>query len=87
MRGNTPSNLLSISKNAPFIVADPRARMSNFIYGVSELVSKECKTAMLVKEMDISCLMTYAKKIKEEKLRVFARDSKRAQVKSGGFSH
>lgn len=54
------SQVHKASKYAPFMVVDPRARMSKSISGVSDLVYKECKTAMLVKEMDISHLMTYA---------------------------
>lgn len=69
------------------MVADPRARMSKFISGVSDLLSKECKVAILVKEIDISQLMTYAEWIEEEKIRERARDSKRIRVDGGGYSH
>lgn len=41
-------------KYASFMVADHRAWMSKFISRVSDLVSKECKMAMMIKEMDIS---------------------------------
>lgn len=50
------------------MVADLRAYMNKFSLVVFELVSKKFKTVMLVKEMDISSLMTYAKQIEEEKL-------------------
>lgn len=76
-----------LSKYTPFMVADLMDRMSKLIFRVSKLVFKECKTTMLVKEMVISHLMTYAKKIEEEKLREHARESKRAQVNSDRFSH
>lgn len=46
--------LTKLSKDAPFMVVDLRACMSQFIYGISDLVSKKCKIAILVKEMDIS---------------------------------
>lgn len=42
--------------------------MSMFISGITELVSRECKIVLLMKEMDISHLMTYMEKIEEEKL-------------------
>lgn len=45
--------LTKLSKYAPFIVSDPRARMSKFISGVSGFVSKEYKMAMLVRKRDI----------------------------------
>lgn len=48
-----------LSKYAPIMVADPIEWMSKFIFGVSELLSKECKMTMFMKEMDISWLMTY----------------------------
>lgn len=62
-----------LSKCAPFMVVDPRARISKFTFGASELVSRECKMAVLVKDIDISCLMMYPKQIEEENLRQKAR--------------
>lgn len=62
-------NFTKLSMYAPCMVVDPSARMSKFISGVSNFVSKECKTSLLMKEMDISRLMTYAELIEEEKLR------------------
>lgn len=61
--------------------------MSKFIFGVLDLVSKECKTAFLVKKMDISHLMAYAGKFEKENLREKARKSKRSRLDSGGFFH
>ncbi|XP_049365847.1 uncharacterized protein LOC125830718 [Solanum verrucosum] len=37
-----------LSRYAPTIVVDPRARMRKFISGMSEMVVKECRTAMLI---------------------------------------
>ncbi|MCF6774921.1 retrotransposon gag domain-containing protein, partial [Corynebacterium sp. MC-12] len=53
-----------LSKYAPHLVADLRFRMNKFVMGVSDLVSEECRSAMLINDMDLSCLMTYAKKWK-----------------------
>lgn len=61
--------LTNLSKYTPFMVAYRKTHMSKFIFGVLDLASKECKMTMLVKEMDISRLMTHDKKIEMEKLR------------------
>lgn len=66
-------------KYAPSMVADSRARMSKIMSGVSEAVVKECRTAMLIKEMDISGLMNHAQHIEEEKFKESIRESKRGR--------
>lgn len=48
-----------LSKYAPHMVADNRSRMSKFVSGVSDSVFKECRTAILIKEMDLSRLMVH----------------------------
>lgn len=58
-----------LSKYDLFMVANPSERTRKFIIGVSNLVSNECKIALLVKERDISHLITYTKQIEKEKLR------------------
>uniref|UniRef100_M1DQP8 Gag-pol polyprotein n=1 Tax=Solanum tuberosum TaxID=4113 RepID=M1DQP8_SOLTU len=42
-----------LSKYALTIVADSWAKMNKFVMGVSDMVVKECRTTMLVQEMDI----------------------------------
>ena len=37
-----------LSKHAPTIVADSRSKMNKFIMGISDLVVKECRLAMLI---------------------------------------
>ena len=57
------------SRYAPHIVADSRAQMNKFFYRVSYLVKIELKNAMLLKDMNISMLMTYAQQVEGDKLR------------------
>ncbi|XP_049363321.1 uncharacterized protein LOC125828060 [Solanum verrucosum] len=76
-----------LSKYAPTIVANPRAMMSKFVSGASDLVIKERLTAMVVKEMDVSCLMVHAQQTEEEKLKEKTRNSKSARRDDGDFSH
>lgn len=48
--------LTKLSKYAHFMVADLMARMRKVIFRVSDVLSKERKTGMLVKEMDLSVM-------------------------------
>lgn len=48
-----------LSKNALILVTESRAPMSKFTFNVSKIVVKQCRIEMLIKEMDISILMTH----------------------------
>ena len=58
-----------LARYALHVVADSKSKMSKFMSGVSDSVVKECRTAMLIKEMDLSRLMVHAKQIEEKKVK------------------
>ncbi|XP_049406212.1 uncharacterized protein LOC125869830 [Solanum stenotomum] len=51
------------------------------------MVVKECRTVMLIYEIDISHLMVHGKQIEEEKLKEGSKEEKRAKTGDGKFSH
>ena len=60
---------------APHMVADSRAQMNKFLCGVLDLVKIKCRNAMLLENMNISKLMTYAQQVEGDKLREHAKES------------
>ena len=59
------------------MAANPRARMNKFVMRVSSLVEKECHTAILLNDMEVSMLMVYAQQIEEYKIRELRQEYKR----------
>lgn len=49
-----------LSKSAPSFVSNPKHEMSRFVTGVSDLVKKECRSAILRGDIKISRLMVHA---------------------------
>lgn len=62
-------------KYAPTMVAMSRARMNKFIKRVSSFVEEDCRTKMLLNDMDTSRIMVYAQQIDDSKHRMMNRDS------------
>ena len=52
-----------LSKYAPTMVSNPKTMMNKFVVAVSRLVEKECRTKMLLNDIDMSRLMVYAQQI------------------------
>lgn len=60
--------------------------MSKFVSSVLESVVKECRTVMLIKDMDISRLMVYAQQIEKPKNNQRERENKKATTSSFNFT-
>ena len=75
-----------LSRYAPHMVADSRAQMKKFLYGVSDLVKTECRNAMLLENMNISRLMTHAQQVEGDKLREIAKVTKKARTGNYEYS-
>uniref|UniRef100_M1DTK1 TPR repeat n=1 Tax=Solanum tuberosum TaxID=4113 RepID=M1DTK1_SOLTU len=69
------------------MVADSREKMSKFVSGVSEMLVKECRTTILIKEIDIFRVMIHAQQIEEDKLKKKSREAKRARTGDDDFLH
>ncbi|XP_049378140.1 uncharacterized protein LOC125842904 [Solanum stenotomum] len=57
-----------------------RAKMNQFMMGVSKLVENECRVAMLIDDMDISRLMIFSQRIEELKLKKESKEKKRSTL-------
>ena len=54
--------------------------MNKFLYGVSDLVKNKCRNVMLLGDMNISRLMTYAHQVEGDKLREHEKENKKART-------
>ena len=69
-----------LSRYAPHIVADSRAQINKFMYGVQDLVKTEYLNVMLLGNMNISSHMTHAQQVEGDKLREQAKENKKASA-------
>ena len=56
-----------LSTYSPHMVSNSRAQMNKFLYGVSDQVKRECRSSMLLGDINISSLMTHAQQVESEK--------------------
>src|SRR5688572_32581944 len=69
-----------LSKHAKAIVANPRAKMSQYMSGLNDTLANACRSAMLNKEMDIAHLITHIEEIEGQNMKVQrAREFKKAR--------
>ena len=78
--------LNQLFRYAPNMVADSKAQINKFLYGVSDLVKTECINAMLLGDMNISRLMTHAHQVEGDKLREQAKENKKARTGNYDYS-
>lgn len=78
--------LTQLARYAPHVVPDSRSRISKFMSRVSDSVVKQCKTMILIKEMNVSRLMVHAQLIEEKKLKKKEKENKRARNGSFNFN-
>ncbi|XP_049348209.1 uncharacterized protein LOC125812780 [Solanum verrucosum] len=69
------------------MVADSRAKMSRFLMGLSYMVEKECRTTIILHDMNISRLMVYAQQIEELIIKGKSREVKKVKTGDINFSH
>ena len=74
-----------LSGYGPHMVADSRAQMNKFLYGVSDLVKTECINAMSLGDINISMLMTHAQQVEGDKLKEQSKENKKALT--GNFEY
>ena len=65
------------------MVAECRAKMNKFFMRISNLGVNECRSAMLILNMDISHIMVHAEKIEQQKLKQVGKGLKRTRAEDG----
>ena len=60
--------------------------MNKFLSGVSNLVKIECRSAMLLKDMKLSRLVTHALQVEGDKIREQDEENKKARTGNNDYS-
>ena len=72
-----------LSKHAPTMVADSRAKMNKCFIGIFYLVVNECRSDMFISGMDISCFMVHSEQIKEQNLKQVCKNCMKLRTENG----
>ncbi|MDV3188215.1 MAG: hypothetical protein Q8837_02515, partial [Sweet potato little leaf phytoplasma] len=58
-----------LARYAPHVVADNRAKMGKFMSGVNDCMVNECRSAIMISDMNLAKLMTHAQQVEEQKFK------------------
>jgi len=73
-----------LSKYAKMIVANPRAKMSQYMSELNDTLANACHSAMLNNDIDIARLMTHMEEIEGQNMKIVkAREFKKARFEEG----
>ena len=75
-----------LARYAPYVVAGSKSRMSKCVSWVNDSMVKECRTAILISEIDLARLMIHAQQIEEQKYKESEKQNKKARIGSFNFS-
>ena len=76
-----------LARYVPHVIAENRAKISKFVSGVNNNVVNECRSAMLINDMNLARLMTHAYQVEEKKFNTRERQNKRARSGNFNFAH
>ena len=76
-----------LSQYALHMVADSRASIKKFLYGVSDLVKTECRSVMLLGYINMSSLIMNDQKVEGDKLREQDKENKKSKTGNYDYSH
>ena len=75
-----------LSKYASVVVANSRAKMSQYMSDLNDTLANACRLGMLNKEMDIARLLTHIEEVEGQNMKIIkGREFRKARFE-GGFS-